>query len=317
VTEPNDIPDDDPAPGPDLVLGPDEIINYPLRKATRGYQVKEVDDLLDQLAVQTRRLLDRVQRAEQERDALQQEVAETTETESMLKKTLITAQRAAEASVAEAREEAEQLRASSRERAEQLLADAAASANELRAAALRRARADEADIRRYRRDVEEHVEALRTFAEDHRARLQHHLSLQQERLAEMDLPSAPPEPMRDEDRVLDAEVEDVDLDRIMAELSQAAVAAERAEQDDDVQSPPPPPPHRDDAAPDATDAPDDPVEASDDPVDASWGDVPEAPWEVSSKGSERTSPATPDDTFLDEDPEVEVEVETTESLFDR
>lgn len=207
-----------------LALGPDEIINYPLRKATRGYQVKEVDDLLDQLAVQTQRLLASVERLENEQEVLRQQLADASETEDMLKKTLVTAQRAAEASVAEAREEAEQLRVAARQRVEQLLAEAAEQAHELREAALRRARSDEADIRRYRRDVEEHVEALRTFAADHRARLQHHLELQQQRLAEMELPPAPPEPERDEDAVIDGDVDDVDLERIMAELSEAAEA---------------------------------------------------------------------------------------------
>lgn len=229
---------DDDRPG--LVLGPDEIVNYPLRKATRGYQVKEVDDLLDQLAVQTQRLLEAVQRLEDEREQLRQQLAAASESESFLKKTLVTAQRAAEASVAEAHEEAEQLRIAARERIEQLLADAAGQAHELREAALRRARADEADVRRYRREVEEHIEALRTFAEDHRARLAHHLELQQQRLDQMELPPPPPEPSREQDHVLEDDVESVDLDQIMAELHAAAgteAAAERPQDGDGATEP--------------------------------------------------------------------------------
>lgn len=204
---------------PELVLGPDEIINYPLRKATRGYQVKEVDDLLDQLAVQTQDLLARIDRLEDEREQLGAQLAEASETESMLKKTLVTAQRAAEASVAEAREEADELRQRARERVEEMLASAAEQAHELREAALRRARADEADVRRYRRDVEEHIDALRTFAADHRARLAHHLEQQQARLDEMELPDAPPEPELVDDEIIDAEVEEVDVQGMVAELT--------------------------------------------------------------------------------------------------
>lgn len=204
---------------PDLVMGPDEIVNYPLRKATRGYAVKEVDDLLDQLAVQTQRLLESVARLEEDRDEARRQLQEATEAESMLKKTLLTAQRAAEASVAEAHEEAEALRQRARDQVEQLLAEAAEQAHELREAALRRARADEADIRRYRRDVEEHVATLRQFADDHRARLAHHLELQMERLREMDLPEAPPQPQREEDELLEADVEQVDVDQLMRELA--------------------------------------------------------------------------------------------------
>lgn len=203
---------------PDLVLGPDEIINYALRKATRGYAVKDVDDLLDQLAVQTQDLLARLTELEADREELRGQLAEASESESMLKRTLVTAQRAAEASVAEAREEAEALRQRARERAEELLASAAEQAQELRDAALRRARADEADLRRYRRDVEEHIESLRTFAADHRARLAHHLELQRERLDEMELPDAPPPPSLPEDEILDAGVTDVDVTGIVAQL---------------------------------------------------------------------------------------------------
>lgn len=204
---------------PELVLGPDEIVDYPLRKATRGYRAKEVDDLLDQLAVQTRDLLARVGRLEDEREQLREQLADASETESMLKKTLLTAQRAAEASVAEARAEADELRQRARDRVEEMLLSAAEQAHQLRETALRRARADEADVRRYRRDVEEHVDALRTFAADHRARLAHHLEQQQARLEEMDLPEAPPEPELVDDEIIDAEVEEVDVQGMVAELT--------------------------------------------------------------------------------------------------
>lgn len=215
-TDHTDVEADD---GGQLVLGPEEIVNYPLRKATRGYRTDEVDDLLDQLAVQTQDLLSELHQLEDERDLLRRQLAEASETESMLKKTLVTAQRAAEASVAEAHEEADQLRQRARQRVEELLSEAAEQAHELREAALRRARADEADIRRYRRGVEEHVEALRTFAADHRARLAHHLELQRERLAEMDLPDAPAPPEVVEDEILDTEVQEVDVKGLVAELA--------------------------------------------------------------------------------------------------
>lgn len=204
---------------PDLVLGPDEIVNYPLRKATRGYSVGEVDDLLDQLAVQTQDLLERLHEVEDERDRLRDELSEASEAESVLKRTLVTAQRAAEASVAEAREEAEQLRARARERVEEVIQEAADQAHELREKTLRRARADEADMRRYRRDMEGHVERLRQFAEDHRARLAHHLELQRERLAELELPAAPEPPSLPEDEVLDVEVDTVDVDGMVRDLT--------------------------------------------------------------------------------------------------
>lgn len=220
----------------DLVLGPDEIVNYPLRKATRGYAVKEVDDLLDQLAVQTQDLLARVERMASDQEQLRGQVAEASETESMLKKTLVTAQRAAEASVAEAREEADELRQRARDQVEELLASAAEQAHELREAALRRARADEADVRRYRRDVEEHIEALRTFASDHRARLAHHLEQQQARLEEMDLPDAPPEPAIVDDEIVGTEVEEVDVQGMLAELTAAQEPADATDDDAPVET---------------------------------------------------------------------------------
>jgi cell division initiation protein len=204
---------------PDLVLGPDEIVNYPLRKATRGYAVAEVDDLLDQLAVQTQDLLARLREAEDERDRLRDELSEASEAESVLKRTLVTAQRAAEASVSEARDEAEELRARARRRVEEVIREAADQAHELREKTLRRARADEADMRRHRRDVEAHVDQLRQFAEDHRARLTHHLELQRERLGELELPPPPQPPSLPEDDVLDVEVDAVDVEGMVRELT--------------------------------------------------------------------------------------------------
>lgn len=220
-----DIPDEQAAPeGAGLLLSPDEIVNYELKRATRGYAIGAVDDLLDQLAVQTQDLLTTVTHLRQERDELRAALEQEREAETTLKKTLLTAQRAAEAALAEARDDAEAVRVEARKRADEALAEAAEQAHELRATALRRARAEEAEMRRYRRAVDDHVQLLRTFADDHRARLANHLQQQLARLDALELPEPPPPPERHTEDLLD---EDSDAENALEALL-AEAKAERA-----------------------------------------------------------------------------------------
>jgi cell division initiation protein len=79
-----------------VALSPEDIVNHEFKQALRGYAVQEVDDLLDRLA-------DQLERAERDIADLRQRladadarVAEALATESSLKRTLITAQDAAQ-----------------------------------------------------------------------------------------------------------------------------------------------------------------------------------------------------------------------------
>lgn len=152
-------------------LSPDDIVNYPLKQSVRGYSVAQVDGLLDQLA-------DTVEGLESERDDLrarldscEQRLSGTSETEATLKRTLVTAQRAAEQSLDEARQRSSDLIEEAQTESEAMLERARAEADQLRSETLRAAQAEEAEVRRRRQALEGHVEALRIFEQDYHGRL--------------------------------------------------------------------------------------------------------------------------------------------------
>ncbi len=173
----------EPADDPTL-LTPDELVDYQLKRATRGYAVAEVDALLDVLAAQTERLMAEVADAEQRAAARSREIEQ-------LRARLEDAERAAEQAVAAAREVADAIVAEARADAEQVRREGVQAAHEAREAVLRQVRAEEADLRRRRRLADEHVESLRQFAEDHRARLQQHLRHELGRLEDLAVPEPP------------------------------------------------------------------------------------------------------------------------------
>jgi cell division initiation protein len=85
------------------------IIEKQFHDAWRGYSQKEVDDFLDRVA----ETMDRLQRENQSLQTrireLDQAVSTSRDTEEMLKKTLVTAQKASEEAIASAKAKAEQL----------------------------------------------------------------------------------------------------------------------------------------------------------------------------------------------------------------
>lgn len=217
--------DGSPIQRTELSLDASEIVAYDLGRAKRGYDRSQVDELLDRLAAQTEGLVREVEALRADREVLLARLDTTSEAEATLKKTLVTAQRAAEISVQEAQEQASAIRDRALERAEDLLRKAADQAQELRDTAMRRARADEADARHRRRLLDEHVAQLRAFTEDHRERVGHHLRQQLERLEAMDVPTPPPAaPTTDDDRTLADATPHISVDELVADIARAVPA---------------------------------------------------------------------------------------------
>jgi cell division initiation protein len=95
-----------------------EINEKQFHDAWRGYNQEEVDDFLDKIA-ETLDQLERENTALQERlRELDQTVEASRSTEEMLKKTLVTAQKAAEEAIATAKQKAERLVSEAEERAQ-------------------------------------------------------------------------------------------------------------------------------------------------------------------------------------------------------
>ncbi|MDQ3986948.1 MAG: DivIVA domain-containing protein [Actinomycetota bacterium] len=88
---------------------PREINEKQFRDAWRGYNQEEVDDFLDRVAESLDRITQENESTRRRNHELEQALATTRDTEEMLKKTLVTAQRAAEEAIAKAKSKAEQL----------------------------------------------------------------------------------------------------------------------------------------------------------------------------------------------------------------
>lgn len=139
--------------------------------AWRGYNQEEVDDFLDRIAEALNRL-------ERENDALRTRLREVDQmletsraTEEMLKKTLVTAQQAAEEAIAQAREKAEKLVGEAEERArranDELKHRVATAEEEVR----RRTAEAEKEADTKRRELQTSIDRLEAFEYDIKRRL--------------------------------------------------------------------------------------------------------------------------------------------------
>ncbi len=146
--------------------------------AWRGYNQEEVDDFLDRVADQMNRL-ERENQALQDRlRELDQMVEASRSTEEMLKKTLVTAQQAAEEAIATAKAKAESMVAEAEERAQR----ANEEVEHRVATAEEDVRRKTAEVERQhlvrRREIEKSIDRLQAFETEIKRRLQAFLEQQ-------------------------------------------------------------------------------------------------------------------------------------------
>jgi cell division initiation protein len=173
-----------------MELEASDIHEKQFNDAWRGYNQEEVDDFLDEVA----ETVDRLQR---ENRSLRQRVAELDETvatsrnaEAMLKKTLVSAQQAAEEAIAVAKRKAEQLIREAEERARRAAEESS-----------RRSAETEREHATRKRTLDADIDRLRAFEGDLKARLKGFLEQQQRALDDLEDPS--PRVMRT-DRAVEA-----------------------------------------------------------------------------------------------------------------
>lgn len=158
--------------------------------AWRGYNQEEVDDFLDRVA----ETLDRIQRENhalyQRMRELEQTVATSREAEEMLKKTLVTAQQAAEEAIGKAKAKAQQLVSEAEERSRRAADDARARAAQADAEMQRRSTEQERAYAARKRDLDASIERLRTYEAELKQRLK--MFLEQQLRALDSLPDAAP-----------------------------------------------------------------------------------------------------------------------------
>ena len=137
----------------------------------RGYNQEEVDEFLDRIAD----VLDRLQRENSALNArvteLDHAVATSRDTEEMLKKTLVTAQQAAEEAIASAKAKAEALIQEAEERTRQVHREADEKLQSADAEARRKSLEADREHTIRKREIDASLEKLRRFESDLKRRL--------------------------------------------------------------------------------------------------------------------------------------------------
>ncbi|HZY57768.1 MAG TPA: DivIVA domain-containing protein [Rubrobacteraceae bacterium] len=176
-----------------MEITPREINEKQFRDAWRGYNQEEVDDFLDLVA-------ETLETTQQENTALrgrnielEQALATTKDTEEMLKKTLVTAQRAAEEAIAKAKLKAEQLVTEAEKRARGANQEARKIIESAEEDARRARQEEERKGEAKRRDLDAAIGRLSSYQSDLQEKLRNFLVEQQkalETLAAQEPPSA-------------------------------------------------------------------------------------------------------------------------------
>lgn len=157
-----------------------EIHEKQFHDAWRGYNQEEVDDFLDRIASTLDRL-QRENRAYQQRiSELDQAVAASRDTEEMLKKTLVTAQRAAEEAIATAKL-----------KADNLIIEAEESTKRAHEEANRKQVELERQHQARKLQLDQEIGRLRSFEEELKNKLRTFLDQQQRTLEALSTPEPP------------------------------------------------------------------------------------------------------------------------------
>jgi DivIVA domain-containing protein len=171
-----------------MELTPQAVSEAEFREAKRGgYNIRDVDEFLDRVAVGVGQMQERIREAHQRAEAaesrvvdLQRQLEEAqrrnaegpgSDTEDTLRRTLVLAQRTADATIKEAKEEAERFLTEAREEAASTRAAAEAEARDGMASARQQAEDEVQRLVSTRDDLAEQVSLLEEHVEAQRERL--------------------------------------------------------------------------------------------------------------------------------------------------
>jgi len=149
-----------------------------IRDALRGYNHDDVDELLERAAATIDGLQTRVRELTERLQQTEGEASRGRETEDMLQRTLLVAQRTADEVVAEARESAQKILDEAEEQATSVVSEAERSAKAEVEEDARRLKAEVLELAAAREALDADVIALTTFAEQLGARLRDALEAQ-------------------------------------------------------------------------------------------------------------------------------------------
>ncbi len=154
-----------------MEITPRELRDVEIRESFRGYSRDEVNELLERAAATIDAANERMQQLSERLGAAQSETGHTRETEDILHRTLLLAQRAADEAVGEATAKSRQMLDDAEIQARRLIADAEADARRRGETERRRLEEEVLDLAGRRDALLADVEALTRFEADYRDRM--------------------------------------------------------------------------------------------------------------------------------------------------
>lgn len=173
---------------------PHQLRTVELREAWRGYRQDDVDELLDQVAGTIERLQAQVKRLTERLAKVEDEAGLGREADEMLRRTLLLAQRTADAAVSEAQERARRVLSESEVQAHSIVSGAEEEARRVAIAERRRLEGEVRELGRRRDALLADVENLEEATGDHRRRLRDFLEAEINRIDARPMPTAPVRP---------------------------------------------------------------------------------------------------------------------------
>jgi cell division initiation protein len=154
-----------------MELSPQQLCEVEFSEQWRGYSRDQVDDFIERVAAAVSTLQDRLRKMTERAVRAEQRALEGNEADGAARRTLVLAQRTADATVAEARETSARVIAQAQEEARAILLAAEASAGETVDAEQPTARVEIVDLEVTRSRLQADVAALEAHVNDRRSRI--------------------------------------------------------------------------------------------------------------------------------------------------
>jgi cell division septum initiation protein DivIVA len=152
-------------------VSPRELRDTDIREGFRGYHRDDVDELLERAASTIEGLSERVRQLTERLSSAEGGAGSTRETEDMLQRTLILAQKTADEAIAEAQERSRTLLEESEVKARSLVSDAEASARRIADSERQRLESEVLELASRRDSLSADVDALEKYESEYRSRL--------------------------------------------------------------------------------------------------------------------------------------------------
>jgi cell division septum initiation protein DivIVA len=150
---------------------PRELRDTDIREGFRGYHRDDVDELLERAASTVEGLNERVRQLTERLSTAEGSAGKSRETEEMLQRTLVLAQKTADEAIAEAQERARKLTEESETKARKLVSEAEGTARRIAENERQRLETEIVDLSARRDALNADVQALEKYESEYRSRL--------------------------------------------------------------------------------------------------------------------------------------------------